>query len=375
MIIRNGNVFQEDGSYRKMDLYVENGRIVSSEEEVSDKEEIDASGLKVLPGLVDIHSHGAVGHDFSDADATGLKKILKYEKAHGITSYCPTSMTLPMEQLIRIFASATEVEQDDSCARIVGLNMEGPFLDPAKKGAHVEEYIRKPDIRFFRECQEASGGMIKVVTVAPNMEGAEAFIEALKNDVVISIGHTGADYDCAAKAMEKGAHHVTHLYNAMNPLGHRAPGVIAAAADDPLCMAEMIGDGIHIHPAMVRATFEMMGSDRMILISDSMRATGMPDGQYTLGGLDVKVVGNHATLVSDGALAGSVTNLADCLRTVVKKMEIPLETAIACATINPAKSLGIEDTYGSIAPGKKANIVLLDENLELKMVIKDGQEL
>ena len=152
MIIRNGNVFQEDGSYRKMDLYVENGRIVSSEEEVSDKEEIDASGLKVLPGLVDIHSHGAVGHDFSDADATGLKKILKYEKAHGITSYCPTSMTLPMEQLIRIFASATEVEQDDSCARIVGLNMEGPFLDPAKKGAHVEEYIRKPDIRFFDAC-------------------------------------------------------------------------------------------------------------------------------------------------------------------------------------------------------------------------------
>ena len=149
MIIRNGNVFQEDGSYRKMDLYVENGRIVSSEEEVSDKEEIDASGLKVLPGLVDIHSHGAVGHDFSDADATGLKKILKYEKAHGITSYCPTSMTLPMEQLIRIFASATEVEQDDSCARIVGLNMEGPFLDPAKKGAHVEEYIRKPDIEFL----------------------------------------------------------------------------------------------------------------------------------------------------------------------------------------------------------------------------------
>ena len=375
MIIRNGNVFQEDGSYRKMDLYVENGRIVSSEEEVSDKEEIDASGLKVLPGLVDIHSHGAVGHDFSDADATGLKKILKYEKAHGITSYCPTSMTLPMEQLIRIFASATEVEQNDSCARIVGLNMEGPFLDPAKKGAHVEEYIRKPDIRFFRECQEASGGMIKVVTVAPNMEGAEAFIEALKDDVVISIGHTGADYDCAAKAMEKGAHHVTHLYNAMNPLGHRAPGVIAAAADDPLCMAEMIGDGIHIHPAMVRATFEMMGADRMILISDSMRATGMPDGQYTLGGLDVKVVGKRATLVSDGAIAGSATNLADCMRTVVKEMQIPLETAIACATIHPAKSLGIDDQYGSIKAGKKADIVLLKENLDLQAVIKDGVRL
>ena len=375
MIIRNGNVFQEDGSYRKMDLYVENGRIVSSEEEVSDKEEIDASGLKVLPGLVDIHSHGAVGHDFSDADATGLKKILKYEKAHGITSYCPTSMTLPMEQLIRIFASATEVEQDDSCARIVGLNMEGPFLDPAKKGAHVEEYIRKPDIRFFRECQEASGGMIKVVTVAPNMEGAEAFIEALKNDVVISIGHTGADYDCAAKAMEKGAHHVTHLYNAMAGLSHRKPGVVGAAADDEHVEAEMICDGVHIHPATVRQTFKMFGDDRIIMISDSMEATGMPDGDYALGGQKVIKKGHLATL-EDGTIAGSATNLMDCVRVVVQKMNIPLESAVKCAAVNSAKSVGIYDQYGSITPGKTANMVLLKEkDLSTKQVILKGKML
>lgn len=275
MIIRNGNVFQEDGSYRKMDLYVENGRIMSDGTEVSDKEEVDASGLKVLPGLVDIHSHGAVGHDFSDADASGLKKILQYEKSRGVTSYCPTSMTLPMDQLIRIFASAAEVEQDESCARIVGLNMEGPFLDPAKKGAHDERYIRNPDIEFFRECQNVSGGKIKIVTVAPNMEGAEAFIREFKDEVVISVGHTGADYDCAARAMQEGAHHVTHLYNAMNPLRHRAPGVISAAADDPECMAELIGDGIHIHPSVVRNTFRMFGEERLVLISDSMMAAGM----------------------------------------------------------------------------------------------------
>ena len=146
MIIRNGNVFQEDGTYRRMDLYVENGRIVDCGTEVSEKEEIDAAGLKVLPGLVDIHSHGAIGHDFSDADATGLKEILRYEKSQGITSYCPTSMTLPIDMLIRIFASADAVKPDADCARIVGLNMEGPFLDPVKKGAHVEKYIRKPDI-------------------------------------------------------------------------------------------------------------------------------------------------------------------------------------------------------------------------------------
>ena len=179
MIIKNGKVFQEDGSYKVTDLYVENGRIVASADEVTDKTELDASGLKVLPGLVDIHSHGAVRHDFSDADVDGLRTILQYEKSHGITSYCPTSMTLPKEELLKIFQTAKDVEQDKTCARIVGINMEGPFLDPVKKGAHVEGYIRKPDIEFFRACNEAAGGMIKLVTLAPNMEGSEEFIREL----------------------------------------------------------------------------------------------------------------------------------------------------------------------------------------------------
>ena len=217
MIIKNGKVFQEDGSYKVTDLYVENGRIVASADEVTDKTQLDASGLKILPGLVDIHSHGAVRHDFSDADVDGLRTILQYEKSQGITSYCPTSMTLPKEELLKIFQTAKDVEQDETCARIVGINMEGPFLDPAKKGAHVEGYIRKPDIEFFRACNEAAGGMIKLVTLAPNMEGSEEFIRELHNEVVISIGHTAADYGCAAEAMKEGALHVTHLYNAMNP--------------------------------------------------------------------------------------------------------------------------------------------------------------
>ena len=211
MIIKNGKVFQEDGSYKVTDLYVENGRIVASADEVTDKTQLDASGLKVLPGLVDIHSHGAVRHDFSDADVDGLRTILQYEKSHGITSYCPTSMTLPKEELLKIFQTAKDVEQDETCTRIVGINMEGPFLDPVKKGAHVEGYIRKPDIEFFRACNEAAGGMIKLVTLAPNMEGSEEFIRELHNEVVISIGHTAADYGCAAEAMKEGALHVTHL--------------------------------------------------------------------------------------------------------------------------------------------------------------------
>lgn len=367
MIIRNGKVFQEDGTYREMDLYVEKGRLVSCEQEVSDKKELDATGLKVLPGLIDIHSHGAVGHDFSDADAAGLRKILQYEKAHGITSYCPTSMTLPLEQLRGIFASAEKVEQDESCARIIGVNMEGPFLDPAKKGAHVEAYIRKPDVEFFRECQEAAGGRIRIVTVAPNMEGAEDFIEELKDDVVISLGHTGADYDCAVNAMKKGAHHVTHLYNAMNPLNHRAPGVIGAAADDPDCMVEMIGDGIHIHPSVVRNTFRMFRGERIVLISDSMMAAGMENGTYELGGQAVTMKDRKAVL-ADGTIAGSATNLYECMQCVIA-MGVPESAAIFAATRNPAKSIGIYDEVGSLEPGKRADIVLADEKLNLVQVI------
>ena len=367
MIIKNGNVFQEDGSYKVTDLYIENGRIAASEDEVTDKTQLDAAGLKVLPGLVDIHSHGAVRHDFSDADVDGLKIILQYEKSQGITSYCPTSMTLPKEELLKIFQTAKDVEQDETCARIVGINMEGPFLDPSKKGAHVEGYIRKPDIEFFRECNEAAGGLIKLVTLAPNMEGSEEFIRELHNEVVISIGHTAADYDCASRAMKLGAHHVTHLYNAMQPFGHRAPGLIGAAMDDPECMVELICDGYHIHPSAIRAAFRMFGPERVILISDSMRATGMENGTYELGGQEVTVKDRKAVL-KDGTLAGSATNLYGCMCKAVE-FGIPLEQAIMAVTANPARSIGIFDRVGSIRIGKQADLLLVSENLELKRVI------
>ena len=189
----------------------------------------------------------------------------------------------------------------------------------------------------------------------------------------MSLAHTNADYDTAKAAFDAGANHAVHLYNAMPAFTHREPGVVGAVADSEHVMAEIICDGVHIHPATVRTTFKMMGEDRMILISDSMRAAGMPDGQYTLGGQDVNVKGNKATMVLDGALAGSVTTLPDCVRTVVKEMGISLETAIACATINPARSLGIDALYGSVEQGKKTDLVLWDEKLQLVHVMKDGE--
>lgn len=366
MIIKGGKVFQEDGSFLEQALYINDHRLVDKAEYQDDEKVIDAEGLLVLPGLVDIHSHGAAGEDFSDGNPEGLKKILQYEKRCGITSYCPTSMTFPKERLRQIFASIKGAQTEDG-ATVVGINMEGPFLDPAKKGAHVEKWIAAPDVAFVRELNQDADGLVRLVTLAPNMDGAEEFIKEMHEEVCISLGHTAADYDCASRAMKLGAHHVTHLYNAMQPFGHRAPGLIGAAMDDPECMVELICDGYHIHPSAIRAAFRMFGPERVILISDSMRATGMENGTYELGGQEVTVKDRKAVL-KDGTLAGSATNLYGCMCKAVE-FGIPLEQAIMAATANPARSIGIFDRVGSIRIGKQADLLLVSENLELKRVI------
>lgn len=366
MIIKGGKVFQEDGSFLEQAIYINDHRLVDKAEYQDDGEVIDAEGLLVLPGLVDIHSHGAAGEDFSDGNPEGLKKILQYEKRCGITSYCPTSMTFPKERLRQIFASIKGAQTEDG-ATVVGINMEGPFLDPAKKGAHVEKWIAAPDVAFVRELNQDADGLVRLVTLAPNMDGAEEFIKEMHEEVCISLGHTAADYDCASRAMKLGAHHVTHLYNAMQPFGHRAPGLIGAAMDDPECMVELICDGYHIHPSAIRAAFRMFGPERVILISDSMRATGMENGIYELGGQEVTVKDRKAVL-KDGTLAGSATNLYGCMCKAVE-FGIPLEQAIMAATANPARSIGIFDRVGSIRIGKQADLLLVSENLELKRVI------
>ena len=340
---------------------------------------MDGEGAYAIPGLIDLHFHGCKGDDFCDGNEEAIERIAQYEASIGVTAIAPATMTLPVEELKQILSVAAKYKKNGTspkAADLVGINMEGPFISKVKKGAQDERNIILCNVEIAEQFLEASDGLVKFIGIAPedNKDYLE-FIEEMKGKVNISLAHTNADYDTAKKAFDAGANHAVHLYNAMPAFTHRAPGVVGAVYDGKHVMAEIICDGIHIHPAMVRATFEMMGADRMILISDSMRATGMPDGQYTLGGLDVKVVGKRATLVSDGAIAGSATNLADCMRTVVKEMQIPLETAIACATINPAKSLGIDDQYGSIKAGKKADIVLLKDNLDLQAVIKDGVRL
>ena len=367
MIIKNGLVFTEDKIFEKKDLYVEDHRIVEDAPLVTDRSEIDADGLMVIPGLIDVHSHGACGSDFCDADPEGLRKILRYQLSHGITSYCPTSMTLPEEQLTEIFSKAAAIDDRPDQAHIAGINMEGPFLDPIRKGAHAEGHIVSADLVLFEKLNAACGNIIRLVTLAPNMDNAFPFIQALHSVTHISLGHTSASYEVCKQALDAGADHVTHLFNAMLPFNHREPGLIGAAAETPHCMAELICDGIHIHKSAVQAAFSMF-PDRIVLISDSMRATGMEDGIYDLGGQQVTVRGNHAAL-KDGTIAGSATNLFDCMRTAVS-FGIPRETAIAAASMNPAKSIGIYGEAGSLTPGKRSDILLVDSQMNLVQVIK-----
>ena len=384
MLIKNVKVFTEDKKFKNGAIALSGDKIktVYTEANMPDsdlEETIDGNGAYAIPGLIDLHFHGCKGDDFCDGTKEAIARIAEYEASIGVTAIAPATMTLPVEELKQILSVAAKYKKNGTspkAADLVGINMEGPFISKVKKGAQDERNIIPCNVEIAEQFLEASDGLVKFIGIAPeDNEDYLEFIEEMKGKVNISLAHTNADYDTAKKAFDAGANHAVHLYNAMPAFTHRAPGVVGAVYDGKHVMAEIICDGIHIHPAMVRATFEMMGADRMILISDSMRATGMPDGQYTLGGLDVKVVGKRATLVSDGAIAGSATNLADCMRTVVKEMQIPLETAIACATINPAKSLGIDDQYGSIKAGKKADIVLLKDNLDLQAVVKDGVRL
>lgn len=378
MIIRNASVYTQEGKFEKKEIYIKDTLFTDQAAEAEDGQVIDASGCVAIPGLTDIHFHGCMGYDFCDGTREAIDAMAVYEASVGVTNIVPASMTLSEEELLGICKAAKAYKEEgiqDKKAHFWGINMEGPFVSTAKKGAQNGAYIHKPDLEMFDRLQRASGNCVKLLDIAPEEEGAMELIEQRHDQVVISLAHTCADYDIAREAFRRGADHVTHLYNAMNPYTHRAPGLIGAAADEEKVQVELICDGVHIHPAAVRTTFKMFGDDRIILISDSMRATGLEDGDYTLGGQDVKVTGNLATL-KDGTIAGSVTNLIDCMRTAVLKMGIPLESAVKCAAVNPAKCVGIYDSCGSITPGKYADVILLDQgDLSLRQVICRGQSL
>lgn len=376
MVIRGGMVFEQAGAFTEKDIYIDGERITAVEATKNIKNDtgvINAEGCYVIPGLIDLHFHGCVGYDFCDGTQEAIKAMAEYELQNGITSINPATMTLGEEELLAIARNAAAYQRAGHTegAELVGINMEGPFISLEKKGAQNPKYIHRPDAEMFARIQKAAEGMIRICVVAPEQEGAMEFIDACRDQVVVSVAHTTADYDTAREAFARGARQVTHLYNAMPAFSHRAPGVIGAAYDSD-CMAELICDGIHVHPSVIRATFQMFGDERIILISDSMMATGMPDGAYSLGGLAVTVKGNLATLTEDGTIAGSATNLMDCLRYAVKTAKLPLASAVKCASVNPAKALGLFADRGSLDVGKYADIVILDQELQIRQIIKRG---
>lgn len=358
-------------------LTIEGDRIISvkpcREEELTEEER----GQYILPGLIDIHFHGCAGYDFCDGTAEAMCAIASYELAHGITTICPATMTLPEEQLTDICAMCAEAVRTERIENGIplgdvlrGIYLEGPFLSMEKRGAQNPAHIRKPDMEMLRRLQREAHGLIKVVAIAPETEGAMECIRDGKRDFRFSIAHTCADYETACEAIQAGASHVTHLYNAMPSYMHREPGVIGAAAESDSVTAELICDGYHIHPSVVRNTFRLFGDERMVLVSDSMMATGMEDGEYTLGGQPVRVKGSLATL-ADGTLAGSATNLFDCMRAAIR-MGVPKEQAVRAATLNPAGVIGIAGDCGVLRTGSRADILVTDRDFGLRQVIKSG---
>ncbi len=375
MILQNGSIFTALGRFMQADVRIEGGRIaeVAPAGSLSGGEAVDVSGKYVTPGFVDIHIHGAAGEDFCDSvdgDPKHVKAMQKYLGSQGVTSFLGTTMAFSEEILGGIFSTVRPLlGAEGEGAVLRGVNMEGPFFNKSKKGAQAEKYIINPDWEMFRRLYEASGGSIRLLDVAPELPGAMEFIQKAAKLCTVSIAHTSATYEQAKDAFAHGASHTTHLFNAMPAFTHRAPGVVGAAADDA-AHVEMICDGIHLHPAVVRAVFALFGAERVCLISDSMRACGMPNGVYTLGGQTVYMTDGRATL-EDGTIAGSATCLAECFRRAVK-FGVPLESALRAATINPAQAAGLFDELGSVTAGKRADLLVLGRELMPEKVFIGG---
>ncbi len=371
MRLTGAQVFHPRKGFVLGDVCVKDGVLV---DESGDKA-VDVTGCYVIPGLIDLHFHGCVGEDFSDATPDGLQKIADYELSRGVTGICPAGMTLGEDTLTAICQNAAaHIEGNKPGAEVLGLHLEGPFISMAKKGAQNGDFVHVPDGDMLERLQKAAKGHVKLVTMAPEEPGSIEFIHrATELGVRVSLGHTTADYDTATAAYNAGARQATHLFNAMPPFTHREPGVIGAAADQEKVMVELISDGVHVHPSAVRTMFKVFGAERMILISDSLRAAGMGDGEYPFGGQYIEVHGARATILGHPeTLAGSVSDLMGCVKKATE-FGISLHAAVTAASSNPAKALGVYDRLGSLDAGKDANFAVLNADYSLKAVVFRGQ--
>lgn len=355
-------------------LVIEDGKISVIEPDssaVPADSVIDARGMWVAPGLIDVHVHGGSGHDTMDATPEAIHGMARFFAEHGVTSYYPTTMTAPADAIIAAIENVARCPQPLDGAQHLGVHVEGPYINTAFPGAQPASDIRLPDPAEYQRWLES--GIVRLITVAPEVEGAAELIElGVSQGIEFAAGHTGASYEEILEAADHGLRQATHTFNAMLGLHHRSPGTLGGALTDDRIYAQLIGDGIHVHPAMVKLLARAKGAKRTILITDSMRAAGLQDGLYDLGAQPITVKDGIARTVS-GALAGSTATLDAVLRNVINFAGISLPEALIMGTATPAEAMGLAGRKGTLKPGADADVILLDEDLTVRMTIVCGR--
>ena len=378
VILTGGKYFDKDFQLVPGEVKIESGRITETGENLSrtpGDELVKIPGKLVAPGFIDVHIHGCAGASVGDEGRESIDTMARFLLKHGVTSFCPTASTVPVpviENAIRTAKECAEQPLGDG-SRVVGIHLEGPFISAPRKGAQLESAILPPDFELFKRLYDLSGGLIRLVVVAPEQPGGYEFAAKASELCTVSIAHTTAAYEEAMRSFECGVSHATHLFNAMNGLQHREPGVVGAVFDSDTVRGELICDGIHIHPATLRTAFKLLG-DRALIVSDSIRAGGMGEGEVNELGEQTVYVKNGKATLADGTIAGSVTNIHDEIRNLVS-FGVPLDRAVKAGSLIPAKAIGMDHEIGSIEPGKRADLVLMDEDLNIDSVILGGKSL
>lgn len=330
---------------------------------------IDAKNNYISPGFIDIHTHGAMGHDLMDGDSEGIKEISESFVSHGVTGFLATTLTMNWDRIKRALRTIEKAMAVPSGSKILGCHLEGPFISSKNAGAQNPIFIQNPDFGQLESYKE----LIKVITIAPELDNAESFIKkCVEHNIVVSIGHSHGTFEEAMNAIENGARSITHTFNAMTPLNQREPGIVGAALCSPEVYCELIADNIHVHPAVQSILLQSKGIDRIILVTDSMRASGMGNGYYELGGQSV-VVENRSARLENGTLAGSILTIDSALRNFKLNTGISIVDAVKTVSANPARLLGMEDSIGTIGIGKNSDIVIFDDNFLILYTFVNGK--